>query len=179
MSESIFEYSIKAGANLRGADLSKANLSGADLSGANLEGADLYRANLSFAYLTGANLTGADLEGANLTYANLEGAYLTGANLYNADLSGANLENADLSAIWADLDNVLSVSRAEVPALLLALREGRVDGWDVPVMATADLRPNAERAAKRWFLGIKEGDTPANSVISRLTAEYVERWLAR
>jgi hypothetical protein len=45
---------IKAGANLRGADLYGANLRGADLRGANLCGA----------YLYGANLCGADLRGA-------------------------------------------------------------------------------------------------------------------
>ena len=52
------------GANLRGANLSKADLRGADLTGAdlrqaNLTGADLRQANLTKAVIQGANLAGA------------------------------------------------------------------------------------------------------------------------
>jgi uncharacterized protein YjbI with pentapeptide repeats len=70
-----------SGANLRGADLSRADLRGANLSGANLSGADL----------SGANLRGADLSGADLRGANLRGADLSRADLRRADLRGANL----------------------------------------------------------------------------------------
>ena len=42
------------------------NLSGADLNGANLSRADLSEANLRGAYLSRADLSGADLRGANL-----------------------------------------------------------------------------------------------------------------
>jgi hypothetical protein len=85
------------GAELYGADLSKAglvvaNLSGADLRWADLRGAELYRADLSRAYLTWANLSGADLRWANLSKANLEGANLSKANLEEANLSGAIFE---------------------------------------------------------------------------------------
>ena len=48
------EIAAKSGANLSGANLSRAYLSGANLSGA----------NLSRAYLSGADLSGADLSGA-------------------------------------------------------------------------------------------------------------------
>ena len=51
------------------------------MPGADLTGANLTRADLTGAYLTGANLTRADLTGAYLT-----DAYLTGANLTGADL---------------------------------------------------------------------------------------------
>jgi hypothetical protein len=56
---------------------------------ANLYGADLYGADLSRADLYGANLSGADLYGANLSGADLYGANLYGADLSRADLSGA------------------------------------------------------------------------------------------
>ena len=75
------EAAVKAGANLRSADLACADLSGADLRSANLSGA----------YLSGADLAGADLRSANLS-----GAYLRSANLRSAYLSGANLAGADL-----------------------------------------------------------------------------------
>jgi len=101
-----------SGANLSGADLSRANLSEAKLSGAylsranlseaklseaNLSGADLSRAYLSEADLSEANLYGAYLSGANLSGANLYGAYLSRANLSEAKLSEANLSRANLS----------------------------------------------------------------------------------
>jgi uncharacterized protein YjbI with pentapeptide repeats len=63
---------INSGANLFGADLSRADLSGANLSGANLFGADLSRADLSRAYLSGADLSRADLSGAYLSGADLK-----------------------------------------------------------------------------------------------------------
>jgi uncharacterized protein YjbI with pentapeptide repeats len=70
----------------------RANLFGANLFGANLSRADLFGANLSRADLSGANLSG-----ANLSRANLFGANLSRADLSRADLSGANLSGADLS----------------------------------------------------------------------------------
>jgi len=87
------ERAVKAGADLRGADLSSAYLNSADLTGAdlrcaNLRGADLNRADLSGANLRGANLTDADLDsadlrGANLTCANLNSAYLNSAKIHS------------------------------------------------------------------------------------------------
>jgi len=79
----------------------KLKLSGADLSGANLSRAKLGGANLTKAKLRGANLTKAKLFGANLTKATLSraklgGANLTWAKLTRADLSGANLTKANL-----------------------------------------------------------------------------------
>ena len=65
-----------SGANLSGADLSRANLLGANLSMANLSRANLSRADLSGADLSRANLLGADLSGADLSVANLSGADL-------------------------------------------------------------------------------------------------------
>jgi len=82
---------LRAGAVLRGANLSDAVLSGADLSGADLSGADLRGADLS-----GADLSGADLRGADLRVANLRGAVLSVANLRGAVLSDAVLSGADL-----------------------------------------------------------------------------------
>ncbi|MFC8678057.1 pentapeptide repeat-containing protein [Streptomyces griseorubiginosus] len=80
--------------NLSGADLTGADLTRATLSGADLTGADLTRATLS-----GADLTDADLTRANLTRANLSGADLTGADLYSTILREADLTGADLTGV--------------------------------------------------------------------------------
>ena len=85
---------------------------------------------------------------------------------------------------------------AEAPALLAALRAGKVDGLVyqgkcaclVGTIANArgcsyealgELRPNAERPAERWFLGIAQGDTPETSQIVAITAGWVEEWLGQ
>jgi hypothetical protein len=86
------EAAVRNGANLYGANMSRANLYGANLSSANLSRADLSYANLFY-----ANLYGADLSYANLSYANLYGANLSSANLYGADLTGADLYGANMS----------------------------------------------------------------------------------
>ncbi len=81
------KWAIQNGADLYGANLSRANLSSANLSGANLSRANLYGANLRSANLSGANLYGADLSGADLRSADLYGADLRSANLYGAKWS--------------------------------------------------------------------------------------------
>jgi hypothetical protein len=87
---------IKAGANLRGTDLSNADLSSADLRGTDLSNADLSSANLRGTDLSSANLSNADLSNADLSNANLSSADLRGTDLSNADLSNANLRGTDL-----------------------------------------------------------------------------------
>ena len=137
-----------------------------------------------------ADLTGADLTGADLTGANLTGADLTGANL-----TDANLTDANLTPIRDDLWAVLSAAPAEVQGLRNALAGGRVDGSTyqgecaclVGTLANVrgckhdeipGLRPSAARAAERFFLGIRRGDTPTTSQFSAIALEWVDTWLA-
>jgi hypothetical protein len=189
-----------SGANLRGADLSDAYLSGADLRGADLRGADLRGANLRGANLRGADLryaylSGANLSGANLRGADLSDAYLSGANLRGADLSDAYLSGADLTPVRDDLWAVLSSAPREVPALIAALKAGRVDGSTyegecsclVGTIATArnsaigdlgSLKPNSSRPVERFFLSINRGDTPETNQFSKMALEWSEEWLA-
>ncbi len=175
----------------------KADCWRADLRDADLGGADLGGANLRCADLRGANLRCADLMGADLRGANLVGANLVGANLVGADLRGANLADANLVFVRDDLWAVLSAAPAEVPALLLALNEGRVDGscYDGPcaclvgTIANARgcaygelaplLRADSRRPAEAFFMAIHEGDTPATNQACKLAIEWVEEWLTR
>jgi uncharacterized protein YjbI with pentapeptide repeats len=189
-----------SGADLSGADLSGAYLSGAYLSGANLSGADLSGANLSRANLSGADLSGADLSGANLSRANLSranlsGAYLSRADLSGADLSGADLSGADLSGanlrpIRADFYDVLAWAPAEVPALIDALKNGRVDGStyqgacaclvgtiaNVRGVEYTSLEHDGNRPIEMFFAAIREGDTPATNQFSAIATEWAESW---
>ena len=179
------------GADLTGADLTDADLTGADLTDADLTYADLTRADLTRAVLTGADLTRAVLTGADLTRADLTDAVLTRAILTGADLTGAVL-----TPIRDDLWAVLSASPAEVPALRAALAEGRVDGSTyegecaclVGTLANArrcsydaipGLKPASQRAAERFFIAIKRGDTPQTSQFSRIALSWVDDWLHR
>ena len=185
-----------SGANLSDADLSGANLSDADLSGANLSGANLSGANLSRADLSRADLSDANLSRADLSRADLSRADLSRADLSDADLSDANLSDANLSGARNDLWDVLLRARAEVPGLLAALRSGRVNGSAyhgecaclVGTIANirhagieelgSGLKPDAARPAERWFLGIREGDTPETSQIAKVTEGWILEFLA-
>jgi hypothetical protein len=170
-------------ANLSGADLSDANLRdanlrGADLRDANLSGADLRGANLRGADLRGADLSGADLRGANLCDANLRGADLSGADLSGADLCDADLRGADLRSFKSDLWMTLHYARTEVPGLIAALVEGRVDGSRYQgecaclVGTLANVRGaeysaafpdhSSSHPAEQWFLMIRKGDKPGD-----------------
>jgi hypothetical protein len=182
------------GASLDGASLDGARLVGARLDGASLVGARLVGARLDGARLVGARLDGASLDGASLVGARLVGASLVGARLDGASLVGARLDGASLDTIRADVVAILESSPAEVPALLMAIRDGRFDGTHyegecaclVGSIANArsckyteleGLRPDANRAAERWALAIRKGDTPATNPVAAITAGWIEKWL--
>jgi uncharacterized protein YjbI with pentapeptide repeats len=193
------------GANLRGANLRDADLGGANLGGANLGDANLGDANLRDANLRGANLGDADLGGAdlgdaNLRDANLRGADLRdadlgdanlgGANLGGADLGGANLGGANLRSFKADLWMTLTDNWHEVPALVTALREGRVNGSTytgscaclVGTIANAKgisyetLAHDSNNPAEQWFLMIKTGDTPDSDTGGGFACKKALEW---
>jgi len=203
------EAAVKSDANLAWASLTHADLTGADLTGANLERADLTGATLTSADLTSADLTGANLAGANLAGASLARADLTHAdfehaNLTRTDLTDASLARANLARTYlagainippstlratrADLFDVLLRAIPEVPALLTALREGRVDGStyegdcaclcgtiaNVRGVNVDDLDfKDATRPIESWFFAIEKGDTPATNA----AAKQAEKWI--
>ena len=143
------------------------------------------RANLTDANVTGASLARADLAGANLAYANLTYAYLAYANL-----TGANLTDANLRAFKADLWMTLTQNRAEVPALIAALRDGRVDGSTyegecaclVGTIANArhvpvqDLERDANNPAEKWFMAIRKGDKPGDATEGGFRSARALEW---
>ena len=179
-------------ADLRYADLSGADLSGADLSGADLSGADLSGADLSGADLSGADLSGADLSGADLSGADLSGAKLSGADLSGADLSGAKLSGAKLREYSACLWMTLTQNPHEVPALIDALKNGRVDGSQyegecaclVGTIAKSKgvshrtLHYRASDPSEQWFSMIRPGDTPDKDTGGGFAAKMALQWIA-
>jgi uncharacterized protein YjbI with pentapeptide repeats len=183
------------GADLRDADLSDADLRGADLSGADLRGADLRDADLRDADLRDADLSDADLSGADLSGADLSGADLRDADLRDADLSDADLSDADLSDIRVDFFDVLlrATSNGELPGLIAALKEGRVDGSQYEgacacligtianvkhckYNAIPNLTPDASRPAEQFFVNIRKGDTPETNQCAKLAVEWAEEF---
>jgi hypothetical protein len=194
------KIAVKTGADLTGADLTRAVLRGADLTGAVLTDAVLTRAVLTRADLTGADLTGADLtravlRGADLTGAVLTDADLTGADLTDADLTGAVLTravltDADLRSFKADLWMTLTQNRAEVPGLIAALRDGRVDGSTyegecaclvgtiakTKAVSYSALEHDPSNPAERWFSMIKAGDKPGDTTGGGFAAQKALDW---
>ena len=174
-----------SGADLRDANLRGANLSGANLSGADLRDADLRDANLSGAYLSGADLRDANLRGAYLSDANLRGAYLSGANLRGAYLSGANLRS-----FKADFWAILTTARKEIPGLISAIREGRIDGStysgecaclvgtiaNVRHVSADTLERDSSRPAEQWFFMIKKGDKPGDDSGGGFALQQALEW---
>ena len=182
------------GADLRCADLCRADLTGANLISADLSGAHLRRAGLSGAYLRGADLKEADLRRANLIGADLRGANLTGANLISADLIGADLRNSILGTaneerfkqgIW----EIIAESPPEVPGLIKALKEGRIDG-SVYEGECACLRGtlsklsgkpitnrNVHHPAEQWFTLIGTGDKPTDDTGGGYAAAKALGWI--
>jgi len=132
---------------------------------------------------------GVDLYEADLSHEDLDRASLDGARLV-----GARLDGASLTPFRDDLWAVLSSAPAEVPALLEALKAGKVDGSTytgecaclVGTIAKARgcdyrqlgvLKPDSGRPAEAWFAMIKKGDTPEKHDAARIAAEWIEEWL--
>ena len=189
------KWAVKNNANLSGANLRDAYLSGAYLRGANLSGANLSGANLRGANLSGANLRGAYLRGAYLRDANLRGANLSGANLRGAYLRGAYLRDANLSGAYLrafkhDIWSVCAYAVTEVPNLIKAIKNGKIDGsqyegeccclcgtLEKGLKSQIDIR-DANSPAEQWFSMIKKGDTPADNHASKLALEWIEEFYA-
>jgi uncharacterized protein YjbI with pentapeptide repeats len=125
----------------------------------------------------------------------LEAAVKSGANLKGANLKGANLKGAYLQPIRDDVWAMLSSAPAEVEGLRLAIIEGRVNGSQyhgecacligtIANVRKCDpnqlgiLKPNENRPAERFFLAIKQGDTPETNQASKIALEWVDTWLA-
>jgi hypothetical protein len=186
-------------ADLSWADLSEANLSEANLSKANLSWADLSEADLSEADLSEANLSEADLSWADLSEANLSEANLSKADLSKADLSEANLSEADprsLRHIKHDIWGILLHAKSEVPFLRQAIVDGKVNGsvysgecaclcgtianarkCAVEDLQTIGISMDSSSMAERFFMAIKEGDTPETNPASKLVLEWVDEFL--
>jgi hypothetical protein len=143
--------------------------------------------------LRAADLSAADLRAADLRAADLRAADLRDADLSDADLSAADLRAADLTPIRDDIWAVLSSAPREVPAVIEALKAGRVDGStyhgpcaclvgtiaikrEVGVDDLEGLRPNSSRPAERFFMGIRKGDTPETNQFSALALGWVQQW---
>ena len=188
------KWALASDANLVGANLINANLAGANLVGANLINANLAGANLAGANLVGANLAYANLAGANLVGANLAYANLTGANLINANLAGANLAGANNRRFKSDLWMILTMASKEVPALVRAMKSGKINGSTYEgecacLVGTIDKsRPKnvtpipkvTDSPAEQWFSMIKPGDKPGDNTgggyALKVALGWIEEW---
>ena len=118
----------------------------------------------------------ANLRGANLRDADLSSADLSSANLRGADLRYADLSDADLRSVKADFWAILTTARKEIPGLITAMREGRIDGStysgecaclvgtiaNVRHVSADTLEQDSRRPAEQWFLMINKGDKPGD-----------------
>ncbi len=193
LSDSNLSDSDLRGSNLRGSNLRGSNLSGSNLRGSNLRGSNLRGSDLRDSNLSDSNLSGSDLRGSNLRGSNLRGSDLRDSNLSDSNLSGSDLRGSNLSGIKADVWEILLRAPAEVAGLAAAIKEGRIKGSayrgacaclvgtianirGVDYCTLEGIAPSSDRPAERWFLGIKEGDTPETSQISKITLEWVEEF---
>ena len=110
-----------------------------------------------------ARKNGADLSGADLSGAYLRGAYLR----------GADLRDADLRSVKADFFMILAMGHTEVPHLIKALREGRVDGSTYEgecacLVGTLEnggasgVPHQSDSPAEQWFWPIRKGTKPGD-----------------
>ncbi len=142
-------------------------------------------------------------QGVDLAEADLRDAQLDLASLDGASLDRASLVGARLDPIRNDFFAVLSFAPAEVPALIAALNEGRVNGscysdgecgcliGTLAIASGTDphdkdgcevvhgLNGNSERPAERFFMAIKRGHTPENSQFAKLARDWAQEWFDR
>lgn len=111
-----------------------------------------------------------------------------------ADLTCANLTGADLTEIKEDFLSILSSAHNEIPDLIKALKNGKVDGSTykgecaclVGTIANArhmyyeeleGIEPDADRPAESFFTAIAKGDTPKTNPVSKIVLQWAEDYL--
>ncbi|MDB5584354.1 MAG: pentapeptide repeat family protein, partial [Bradyrhizobium sp.] len=119
--------------------------------------------------------------------ADLRGADLSGAVLRDAVLRDAVLRDADLRHIKADFWMILTMARKEVPALIAALRSGKVNGstYDGACACLCGTLENAGAAglphvasspAESWFMPIRTGDKPGDASEGGFRSKVALEW---
>lgn len=115
-------------------------------------------------------------------------AIKTKANLAGADLAGAKgLTDDQLRHVKADLWMILSMARHEVPALIHALRDGKVDGSTYKgecaclvgtlENAGAENLPHvASSPAETWFTAIRKGNKPGDDSTGGFASQKALEW---
>ena len=101
------------------------------------------------------------------------------------------ISDANLRGFKADLWMTLAQNRNEVPGLIRAIKEGRINGSQyegecaclvgtianirhVPVQS---LESNSANPAERWFLMIKTGDIPGGTSGGSYAAQQALDWI--
>lgn len=174
-----FVYTRMNGANLAGANAENANF-----RGATLQHVKMARANFDKTVLTEADLTGVDMQDATFT----------GAVFGDTKLEYESFVKANLRPIIRDFYRILDLFPvAEVSGLQAVLQDGRVDGECyagqcsclLGTLANVAAKPvhelpcamDASRPIEKFFLGIRKGDKPENSVLAQVTDEWIQDWL--
>jgi hypothetical protein len=89
-----------------------------------------------------------------------------------------------------DIYAVLDSAPTEVPLLLKALRDGKVDGstYDgecrclvgtLEKSGSVSIHHDSSRPAERYFMAIRRGDTPATNPLAAQAEAWVVGWLAK
>ena len=90
---------------------------------------------------------------------------------------------------------ILDAAPIEVPGLLEALRQGKIEGTayegdcvclvgtiaslrSVPYDAMPLIPSDPSRPAERWLLAVNAGDTPKNIPIAKITEGWILEWIA-
>jgi len=165
-------------------------LTDCDFRGIQLIGTYLRAADFSGSSFAGSYLVNVDFCSANLSNTNFSSAVLK-----NVFMVGANIQGANLQPVKDDLWSILDKAPAEVPGLITALKEGRIDGRvyvgpcaclvgtianirSVHYRELLGIKPDSSRPAENFFLSIFLGETPETNPFSKLAVEWCEEWIA-
>jgi hypothetical protein len=121
----------------------------------------------------------------------------------NANLRGANLSDADLNSFKQDLIAEVLRVPGEIEGLRQALLEGRIDGStysgecaclagtvanlkgiedyngaDINVTDKITFAANSSSPRERWFMGIREGDTPETNRMAEIALDWIDEAIA-
>ena len=136
--------------------------------------------------LRGANLSGVSLSGLDLSDTDLRGT-----NLRDVNLRDVNLRDVNLRQFKHDIWGVCLLAVGEVPNLISAIKEGRIDGsqyageccclcgtLEKGEPSVVNIRDESS-PAEQWFYMISKGDTPETNSASKQALEWVEEFYAK
>jgi hypothetical protein len=150
---------------------------GSSFVGSSFVGSSFVGSSFDDSSFDGSSFVGSSFDGSSFVGSSFVGSSFDGSSFVGSSFVGSSFDDSSFDGecdAKADFIEVISRARLEIPAMVKALREGRVNGstyegecaclvGTLENAGATGLPHDSERPIERWFMMISEGDKPGDS----------------